>query len=136
MYPILISFGSVTIHTYGFMIAIGFLAGVQVCKMLAERSGLVVHRVIDMTFWLILIGFIGARVLYIITAWDGFMKDPWEMIRVWNGGLVFYGFSHGGECCVRFWPAFGYLGSDKKIYKASLSLGDLVSCLGGAFLLF
>ena len=91
MHPILLSFGPITIHTYGFMIAMGFLMGVQVVKALAQRSKLPVHRVIDMAFWLILVGFVGARILFIITAWDQFEKNPMEMFRVWNGGLVFYG---------------------------------------------
>lgn len=91
MHPVLVKLGPITIHSYGFLIAIGFLIAVAVIRMLALRSRLDVDRVLDLTFWSLLVGFVGARVLFIITRWDTFMADPASMIRVWEGGLVFFG---------------------------------------------
>ncbi|OFZ20613.1 MAG: prolipoprotein diacylglyceryl transferase [Bdellovibrionales bacterium GWB1_55_8] len=91
MHPLLVNLGSLPIHTYGVMIAIGFVLGVLTVKTLAKRAGLDAERFIDLAFWCLVIGFLGARILYIITRWDYFAADPAAALRVWEGGLVFFG---------------------------------------------
>lgn len=91
MYPVLLELGPIKIHTYGFLIAIGFLAGVSVIKRLAARSHLNVDRVVDLSFWLLLVGFVGARILFVITRWEYFSSDLLGIFRVWEGGFVFFG---------------------------------------------
>ena len=91
MYPILINIGPIPIHTYGFMIAIGFLVALSVIKRLAIRSELDSEKILDLAFWGLLIGFLGARILFIITRFSFFMEDPLSMFKVWEGGLVFLG---------------------------------------------
>jgi phosphatidylglycerol:prolipoprotein diacylglycerol transferase len=39
----------------------------------------------------LLVGFLGARTLYIITRFSSFMADPASIFRIWEGGLVFLG---------------------------------------------
>lgn len=99
MHPLLFSIGSLPIHTYGFLIAVGFLCAVLVIRKLCMSSGLDVEKTLDFTFWLLLVGFIGARILFIITKWDSFMENPADMYRVWEGGLVFLG---GPLACIPF----------------------------------
>lgn len=95
MHPILLELklGSlnIPIHTYGLMIAVGFLTGVYTVRKLAARSGVKPDLVSDLAFWLLMIGFAGARLLYIITRLDFFIANPGEILRVWEGGLVFFG---------------------------------------------
>ena len=91
MYPLLFKIGPFPIHTYGFLIALGFLMAVAVIRRLAERSKLDVERTLDLTFWCLLVGFAGARLLYIITRFSSFAADPMSVFRVWEGGLVFLG---------------------------------------------
>jgi phosphatidylglycerol:prolipoprotein diacylglycerol transferase len=45
----------------------------------------------DLAFWLLFWGFIGARVLFIITRLPTFIENPLDMFKVWEGGLVFFG---------------------------------------------
>jgi phosphatidylglycerol:prolipoprotein diacylglycerol transferase len=91
MYPILLQLGPIPIHTYGAMIALGFLICVKVVKWLGKRSQLDVEVVLDYTFWALILGFLGSRILYIITRWDSFSSDPISMFKIWEGGLVFLG---------------------------------------------
>jgi phosphatidylglycerol---prolipoprotein diacylglyceryl transferase len=91
MHPLLAKFGAIPIHTYGFLIAIGFLIAVGVIKRLATRSHLDEDRILDLTFWSLAVGFLGARLLFVITRWESFMMDPASILRVWEGGLVFFG---------------------------------------------
>ncbi len=91
MHPVLLNLGPITIHTYGFLIALGFLSAVWLNKRLAVASQINPDRMIDLTFWCLISGFVGARILFIITRLSYFLADPVSMLRVWEGGLVFWG---------------------------------------------
>lgn len=91
MHPLLVKIGPVPIHTYGFLIAIGFLVAVSVIRRLTVSSKLNVEKVLDLVFWSLLVGFVGARLLFVITRFSYFMTDPLAVFRVWEGGLVFFG---------------------------------------------
>ncbi len=91
MHPLLINLGPLPIHTYGFLIAVGFLVAVYVIRTLATKTGQDVERVLDLTFWGLLVGFLGSRILFVLTRLESFMQDPVGIFRVWEGGLVFLG---------------------------------------------
>lgn len=91
MFPILFQIGSIPIHTYGFLIAIGFLIAVSVVKRLGIKEGIDPNVTVDYAFWTLVTGFIGARVLFVITRWEYFMRDPIAIFKIWEGGLVFLG---------------------------------------------
>ena len=91
MFPVLIKIGPVTIHTYGFMIAIAFLLGLWLALRQAVREGLPKDKITDVGFYALFAGIIGARVFFIATNWQYFSVHPLDMIKIWEGGLVFYG---------------------------------------------
>lgn len=91
MYPLLFKIGSIPIHTYGFLIALGFVMAMQVFKRLSLKSNLPVEKMLDLAFWNLIVGFTGARVLFVITRFDYFISDPLSIFKVWEGGLVFFG---------------------------------------------
>jgi phosphatidylglycerol:prolipoprotein diacylglycerol transferase len=99
MHPVLIKLGDFPVHTYGFMIALGFLLCVYVSKREAERQGMSGDRIVDISFWALLIGMLGCRILYIITRWDYYLVHPIEMFFIWEGGLVFWA---GPLVCIPF----------------------------------
>jgi phosphatidylglycerol:prolipoprotein diacylglycerol transferase len=95
MHPILfeinLGFAKIPLHTYGLLIAIGFLFGISTVRKLSARNQMDPDTNADLAFWLLLTGFLGARVLFIITRLDYFLSNPIEMLKVWEGGLVFFG---------------------------------------------
>lgn len=91
MHPILFNIGPLPIHSYGALIATGFLASVWLIKRLSIRAGLNTDRVLDLVFWAFLVGFAGARLTYVVTMWSQFENDLLGVFKVWEGGLVFYG---------------------------------------------
>lgn len=91
MHPILVQLGPVPIHTYGFLIALGFILAVQVMQRLAIRSGIDPDKMQDLVFGGLLIGFIGARLVFVLTRLSYFAENPIDIFKVWEGGLVFYG---------------------------------------------
>jgi phosphatidylglycerol:prolipoprotein diacylglycerol transferase len=95
MHPILfeinLGFLRIPLHSYGFLIAIGFLCGIATVRKLSVRSKMNPDINADLAFWLLMYGFIGARILFIITRFDYFLENPLDMVKVWEGGLVFFG---------------------------------------------
>jgi phosphatidylglycerol:prolipoprotein diacylglycerol transferase len=45
----------------------------------------------DMAFWIMLAGIIGARIGYILGNLSYFIDNPFDIVRIDKGGLVFYG---------------------------------------------
>jgi phosphatidylglycerol:prolipoprotein diacylglycerol transferase len=107
MRPELVHLFGGALHTYGVLIALGFLLALVLTMRQARREGSDPDRLLDLAFWIMLAGFTGARVLFIITdlsfyvgacRGDGSPRTTgqavWECTRalhVWEGGLVWYG---------------------------------------------
>ncbi|MBU6374724.1 MAG: prolipoprotein diacylglyceryl transferase [Bdellovibrionales bacterium] len=91
MFPLLFQIGPFPVHTYGLMIAIGFFVSVSMIRRLSQQSGLDPQKMADFAFWFLLVGFIGARSLFVITRWSDFAADPLAIFKIWEGGLVFFG---------------------------------------------
>ena len=91
MYPDLFSIGPVTLHTYGLFVALGFIAGILTAVKLGKSAGINSNSVMDMGFIIILCGLIGSRIVYIIINFSYYVSNPLDMIKLWQGGLVFSG---------------------------------------------
>lgn len=91
MFPVLFSFHSLTIHSYGVFIAIGYLCTIWITSRLAERSGLPAKRFAAVCFYALLAGLVGSRLLFVFTQWSYFSEHPLEIMAIWQGGMVFYG---------------------------------------------
>ena len=91
MFPVLIRIGPITIHTYGFLIATAFLLGLWLALRQAAREGLSKEKITDIGFYALFAGIIGSRIFFIATEWEHFSAHPLDMLRIWEGGLVFYG---------------------------------------------
>ncbi|NDF14793.1 prolipoprotein diacylglyceryl transferase, partial [bacterium] len=80
MHPLLfeLQIGSWTIpfHTYGLMIALGFILGITTVRRLAVASGLDPDEVSDLSFWLLMYGFLGSRILFVITRFEDYVRNP------------------------------------------------------------
>jgi phosphatidylglycerol---prolipoprotein diacylglyceryl transferase len=91
MHPILIEIGPLSIKTYGFLIAVGFLIGIALASREAKRIGVNQQTVLDLAFYIILGAIIGSRIFYVITHLEYFRESPLDAFKVWEGGLTFYG---------------------------------------------
>ena len=90
------------LHTYGLLIATAFLVAIWLAGRTTARAGLDQEAVTDLSFWLLLAGMVGSRVLFIIVNWDDYSRDPISVFYFWKGGLVFYG-GFLGATAVAFW---------------------------------
>ncbi len=79
------------IHTYGFFIALGFIVGLWLATREAKKLGIEPKLISDLTFWILIWGLIGSRIVYIIVSWDEYRADPSLFFKIYKGGLVWYG---------------------------------------------
>ena len=79
------------IYWYGVMIAAAFLACITHLALLGRREGRPYAFVSDFGFWVMVSGIIGARSAYVLANLNYFIQDPALIIRVDQGGLIYYG---------------------------------------------
>lgn len=91
MWPILFSWGPITIHSYGALVALGFLAGYGWTVHMGRRSNISDALVLDLVWVLLLSGILGARLLYVLFNIHFFAGHPLDIFKIWQGGLVWYG---------------------------------------------
>lgn len=92
MLPTLLKIGPVTLHSYGLMIAIGFLVTLHFMRRDAEKAGVDPRAVTDLAFGSLILGVVSTRLLHIVMYPDGYSwNDPIGWIAIWRGGLVFQG---------------------------------------------
>jgi len=92
LYPILFEipiFGGIPIHTFGALLAAGFLLGMWRLDRYAQNLGIDRNRINDLMIWMVVGIIIGCRVLYFVVHPDEFSFGTF--FAVWSGGLVFYG---------------------------------------------
>jgi phosphatidylglycerol:prolipoprotein diacylglycerol transferase len=89
--PHAIEIGSFVVHWYGVIIA----AAISVAIFLTIREGnkkdIEEDTIIDMVLWAIPIGFVGARLYYVLFELDYYLQNPGQIIAIWNGGIAIYG---------------------------------------------
>jgi phosphatidylglycerol:prolipoprotein diacylglycerol transferase len=85
------SLGPFTLHTYGVLLAIAFLAGLWAASRQAKRDGLDASRITDMAVWVLIAGLVGAKALLLAVDWRYFSRNPRELLSLFQSGGVFYG---------------------------------------------
>ncbi len=91
MMPDLGSIGPLTVHWYGVMMALGFLAGLLNWVILGRPIGRDYKFCSDLLFWIMVAGILGARVAYVLSDLSYFLTNPWHIVRVDEGGLIYFG---------------------------------------------
>ena len=81
---------------YGVLIVCGIAAAIGFCTHEEKRLGLKPDTVLDLAFWVIPLGLVGARVYYAAFNWQVFADDPLSILRIWEGGIAIYGAVIGG----------------------------------------
>ena len=57
----------------------------------ARKKGMDKEEFIDMVFYGVIIGIVGARVYYVIFNASYYIQDPLEIFRTWHGGMAIHG---------------------------------------------
>lgn len=91
MYPILLKIGPLTIHTYGFMLALGVALGLLFMYVQSKKYGLQAPVMLDMAFYTIIISLIGAKLILFLGNISYYLHRPSELFSLARSGGVFQG---------------------------------------------
>ncbi len=91
MHPILLKIGPLTIHTYGFMLALGVASALWFLYVQSKKQGLEAPKMLDMAFYTIIISLIGAKLILFIGNFSYYMRYPGELFSLARSGGVFQG---------------------------------------------
>jgi phosphatidylglycerol---prolipoprotein diacylglyceryl transferase len=91
MLPDIFKIGPLTLHSYGLMLALAFLAGIWLMELQASKKGIDRGLMVDFGVFVMAGSVIGSRLMYVVTHWAEYAQNPWLSLAVWQGGLTFYG---------------------------------------------
>jgi phosphatidylglycerol:prolipoprotein diacylglycerol transferase len=91
MYPILVKIGPLTIHTYGFMMAVGVALGLWFIYRQAKKAGLDANRIMDAAFYTIIVSLLGAKLILFLSNVSYYVSFPRELFSLARSGGVFQG---------------------------------------------
>ena len=81
----------IEIAYYGVAVVLGMILGMSLVLREAKRLGQNVDRYWDMTMIGLVAGVVGARIYYVIFAWDLYRDNLLEIFNIRHGGLAIYG---------------------------------------------
>lgn len=76
---------------YGIIIGIGMLLGIWIAQSDAKRRGQNPEIYLDFALYAIVFSIIGARIYYVIFAWDEYKDNLLQVFNLRAGGLAIYG---------------------------------------------
>lgn len=151
MHPILVQLGPITIRYYGLMYLIAITLGFYLLMREVRRKGLKAGMhpnaralstddLLDLLLWTIPAAIIGARLYYVTFRWEYFSAHPFDIVKLWRGGLAIHGGVLAGTAAVyifarlkkvRFWALTDALVPSLILGQAIGRIGNLMN--GDAF---
>ena len=89
--PVAFKLGPLTVAWYGLIIVAAMLLAVSLTIKEAEKRDITEDFVVDMAFWAIPLGIVGARLYYVLFELGAYLNDPIRIFYIWEGGLAIYG---------------------------------------------
>ena len=83
--------GNISIYWYAVIIAVGMIVAMCLSYTEAKRQKINLEFWINLLFYIILFGVIGARLYYVLFNLSYYLSDPLEIVKVWHGGLAIHG---------------------------------------------
>jgi phosphatidylglycerol:prolipoprotein diacylglycerol transferase len=96
--PIIAQLGPITLRWYGILVVLGIIVAAWVASRYVQRKGHDPEAVWDMLIWVMIPGFIGARLYYVFIqasrgpeGFQRYLENPALILQIWNGGIHIYG---------------------------------------------
>ena len=89
--PVCFTIGARPIYWYGVLMALAFAVSLLHLTFVGRRAGHDSAFASDLVFWCMVGGIVGARLAYVAANWEYFAIHPVRIVRMDQGGLIYYG---------------------------------------------
>lgn len=96
MNPIMVNIFGIEIRWYSFLLLFGIVVGIIILIREGKRYNFSKDFLFNLAFWVIIVGFISARMYYVIFNYEYYIHDPISILKIWEGGLAIHGGLLGG----------------------------------------
>lgn len=110
--PVAFHLGNLSVKWYGILMATAVVVAAWMAIAEGKRRQIMSDDFVDFLLWAVPLGFIGARLYYVVFEWKFYSQHPDQIIAIWNGGIAIYGGLIAGLivllffCYYRVLPAF------------------------------
>jgi phosphatidylglycerol:prolipoprotein diacylglycerol transferase len=91
MNSILVDLGIFKISWYSILILLGVFIGGSLTLREAKRFNLDKDYIVNLIFWTVIVGIIGARLYYVAFNWSYYVSNFADIFKTWEGGLAIHG---------------------------------------------
>ena len=103
MNPIALSLGPIKIYWYSIIILLAIITGSAVLFKQAKKQNIKEEIITNLIFYGVLWGIFGARIYYVLFNLNYYIKNPIEIVEIYNGGLAIHGGIIAGILVVYFY---------------------------------
>ena len=86
-----VDLGFINIHLYSITLFLAMLVGGYLVLKEAKKQNIDENFITNLLFYTIIFGIIGARIYFVIFHLDYYIKNPLDILKVWEGGLAIHG---------------------------------------------
>lgn len=89
--PVAFNIGGLSVKWYGVIMAAAIILAVSMAIIEGKKRQIESDDFIDLLLWAVPLGYVGARLYYVLFEWGYYSKHPDQIIAIWNGGIAIYG---------------------------------------------
>lgn len=89
--PVAFNLGNLSVKWYGVIMALAIILAVSMAIIEGRKRQIESDDFVDLLLWAVPLGYVGARIYYVIFEWRYYAQHPDQIIAIWNGGIAIYG---------------------------------------------
>ena len=86
-----IQIGNFSVKWYGVIMAVAIVLATWMSISEGKKRHIMSDDFVDLLLWAVPLGYVGARIYYVIFEWGYYSQHPDQIIAIWNGGIAIYG---------------------------------------------
>lgn len=132
---ILLGIGPITIYWYGLILLSAISAAILLTIYIGRYLDIKKDDIIDLSFYLIIFGIIGARIYDVFLEFPYYLQNPLKIFALWEGGLAIHGAIIAGFIALYFFAKKNNYSVLKlsAILTPGLALGQAIGRWGNWF---
>ncbi|ALI52944.1 prolipoprotein diacylglyceryl transferase [Lactobacillus helveticus] len=89
--PVAFQLGNLSVKWYGIIMAVAIILAAWMSIEEGKKRQIISDDFIDLLLWAVPLGYVGARIYYVIFEWGYYSQHPDQIIAIWHGGIAIYG---------------------------------------------